>query len=90
MKNGPGQPPAAQFSIRVVPRPSINDDVRHDSGMPPLPTLTYGSAGSDVKEKEKKREAENHENSKKRKSEIRKPIAPVIFQFRSRREARAF
>jgi hypothetical protein len=73
--------------------------------MPPLPTVTYGSAGSDVKEKEKKREAKNHENSKKRKneirwhdhentkerkSEIRKPISPVIFQFRSRREARAF
>jgi hypothetical protein len=32
--------------------------------MPPLPSLPYGSAGSDVKEKEKKREAENHENTK--------------------------
>jgi hypothetical protein len=32
--------------------------------MPPLPPLTYGFAGSDVKEKEKKREGENHEKMK--------------------------
>jgi len=34
-------------------------------GMPPLPLLTYGSAGDDVKEKAKKRETENHETPKK-------------------------
>jgi hypothetical protein len=33
-------------------------------GIPPLPPLTYGSAGSHVKEKEKKRETENHEKMK--------------------------
>jgi hypothetical protein len=37
--------------------------------MPPLPSLTYGSAGSDVKEKEEKREPGNHENTKEGKQE---------------------